>query len=387
MSNDDGSLWITFNGEIFNYLELREELIRRGHRFRNAVRHRSDAAPVSKSAEPRAVDALNGQWAFAIWDSRSAHAVPVARSSRRAPALLHAVVGRRLLFASEIKALFADPRVSRGDRSRTASTTSSRSGRRCRRGRSSRDIRELPPGHSLTWRDGSRYGRAATGSRRSTPSIATRLSDDDAASATATRRWPDATKLRLRADVPVGAYLSGGLDSSLVDRARRARATAALARAHVLDRVRRRRVRRERRTSGRSSALAHRSSRDALQRRRHRARVSRRRLACRDAAAAHRAGAAVPAGAVGPRARLQGGAHRRRRRRGLRRLRHLQGSEAAPLLVEAAVIAATRALVKRLYPYLPNAAAAAVGVSPGVLRRRPDDLAHPVLFAPAALAR
>src|SRR5450631_4494629 len=67
MSNDDGSLWITFNGEIFNYLELREMLVRRGHRFRT----QSDTEVLLRLFEEEGeacVDRLNGQWAFAIWD-------------------------------------------------------------------------------------------------------------------------------------------------------------------------------------------------------------------------------------------------------------------------------------------------------------------------------
>src|SRR5262249_35713328 len=70
MTNDDGSLWITFNGEIFNYVELREELIAKGHRFRT----QSDTEVILRLYEEEgeaAVEKLNGQWAFGIWNRRS----------------------------------------------------------------------------------------------------------------------------------------------------------------------------------------------------------------------------------------------------------------------------------------------------------------------------
>src|SRR6266404_1676918 len=70
MTNDDRSIWISFNGEIFNYLELREELQQKGHRFTT----RSDTEVLLRLYEeegPACVERLNGQWAFAIWDRRS----------------------------------------------------------------------------------------------------------------------------------------------------------------------------------------------------------------------------------------------------------------------------------------------------------------------------
>jgi asparagine synthase (glutamine-hydrolysing) len=211
MSNDDGSLWITFNGEIFNYRELRDDLIRRGHRFRT----QSDTEVLLRLFEdrgPRAVEALNGQWAFAIWDSRSRTAF-LSRDRLGVRPLFYTVARRRLLFASEIKALFVDPRVSReidpdglDDVFTFWSSLPPRT--------VFRNIRELPPGHSLTWKDGSH-----SVVRHWEPSFdrvdRDELSDDDAA-AGLHETLARATKIRLRADVPVGAYVSGGLDSSLV---------------------------------------------------------------------------------------------------------------------------------------------------------------------------
>jgi asparagine synthase (glutamine-hydrolysing) len=111
MSNADGSLWITFNGEIFNYVELREELVKKGHRFRTE----SDTEVLLHLYEEdgtAAVERLNGQWAFAIWNRRS-QTLFLSRDPLGVRPLFYTTAGRRLLFASEIKALFVDPEVSR----------------------------------------------------------------------------------------------------------------------------------------------------------------------------------------------------------------------------------------------------------------------------------
>ncbi len=111
MSNEDGSLWITFNGEIFNYLELREELVARGHQFGSL----SDTEVILHLYEElgaEAVHRLNGQWAFAIWDSRE-RTLFLSRDRLGVRPLFYTECGDQLLFASEIKALFAHPEVSR----------------------------------------------------------------------------------------------------------------------------------------------------------------------------------------------------------------------------------------------------------------------------------
>ena len=88
ISNEDESLWIVFNGEVFNHPELRLELESRGHRFSTT----SDTEVVLHAYEEYGPDCLsrfNGQFAIAIWDSRRAHPVPGPRPARRPPALLH----------------------------------------------------------------------------------------------------------------------------------------------------------------------------------------------------------------------------------------------------------------------------------------------------------
>ena len=211
--NDDGTVSIVFNGEIFNYVELREELIRKGRRFRT----RSDTEVILRLYEEKGEDCvhdLNGQWAFAIWDS-AREKLFLSRDRLGICPLFYTQAGGAFLFASEIKAIFADPRVSRridvkgldelftfwvNVPPRTIFE----------------NIRELPPGHSLVLRGGevaiAPYWRL---NYESAQAYSERLSEDDCA-ARLLELLVDATRIRLRADVPVGAYLSGGLDSSVI---------------------------------------------------------------------------------------------------------------------------------------------------------------------------
>jgi len=209
MTNEDGSLWITFNGEIFNYLELREDLLSRGHHFASL----SDTEVILHLYEEFGADAvrkLNGQWALAIWNSR-ARTLFLSRDRLGVRPLFYTQCGNEFLFASEIKALFAHPGVSREidplglDNVFTFWTTLAP--RTIFRG-----VKELPPAHSLTWRDGDiciqRHWQPTFDPQ---PNV-----DADTARERVLDLLTNATRLRLRSDVPVGAYLSGGLDSSLV---------------------------------------------------------------------------------------------------------------------------------------------------------------------------
>jgi asparagine synthase (glutamine-hydrolysing) len=211
MSNEDGSLWITFNGEIFNYLELREELVARGHHFGSL----SDTEVILHLYEElgaEAVHRLNGQWAFAIWDSRQ-RTLFLSRDRLGVRPLFYTECGDQLLFASEIKALFAHPEVAREidplgiDNVFTFWTTLAP--RTIFKG-----ICELPPGHSLTWRDG-----RMTVARHWQPTFAPRASTQTSDAQDRDQLLDlltSATRLRLRSDVPVGAYVSGGLDSAII---------------------------------------------------------------------------------------------------------------------------------------------------------------------------
>ena len=140
MTSGDGALTIVFNGEVFNYLELREELRAAGHAFRTGT----DTEVVLAAYAAWGRDCLlrfNGMWAFAILDRRRGE-VFLARDRLGVKPLYYALAGDRFLFASECKALLADPAVGRpraSPRSRRSSPGASSTTRRspCSRGCSS----------------------------------------------------------------------------------------------------------------------------------------------------------------------------------------------------------------------------------------------------------
>lgn len=225
MSTADRRLWITFNGEIFNYIELREDLVKKGYCFTtlsdtevilNAYREYGEAC----------VNHFNGQWAFAIWDA-SEQKLFVSRDRSGIRPLFYTQTAHTFMFASEIKALFACPQVSREidpvamDQiftlwvpipPRTAF----------------KNILELPPGHSLTVRDGNiRVTQYWSISYMTDGEV--HSENESALIEELQHLLCDATRIRLRSDVPVGAYLSGGIDSAL---------TTALASKFAKDRLR-----------------------------------------------------------------------------------------------------------------------------------------------------
>ena len=220
IANETGDIWIVYNGEIFNYPELRRDLETRGHRF---ATHTDTEVIVHLYEEfgPACLTQLNGQFAFAVWDVRK-RTLFAARDRLGVRPLFYTITGGALIFGSEIKAIFADPRVRRALNPRgigqVFSYWNSLSPTTCFEG-----IQELPPGHFIVAGDGAvrttRYwsldfGRATISggsatrrtARRTTASLADELAE----------LLTDATRIRLRADVPVGAYLSGGLDSSVI---------------------------------------------------------------------------------------------------------------------------------------------------------------------------
>ena len=264
MANADGTLHVTFNGEIFNYVELREDLIRRGRRFRTD----SDTEVILHLYEEMGTDcvkAMNGDFAFAIWDERRRRLM-LARDRMGVRPLFYAQRDGALFFASEAKALLQVPGISAEldpvalDQIFTLwFPLSPRT--------PFKNVRELPPAHVLV---------ADSGGMRVKPYW--RLSYPDADDAGAWDRRAaedieaelrallfDATRIRLRADVPVGAYLSGGLDSSVVAAPFRGRAAA-----HLLGDVRGCGVRRKRPPADDGAGARHRAHRAPLRESGHR---------------------------------------------------------------------------------------------------------------------
>ena len=205
-------MWVTFNGEIFNYVELAEELRLRGHTFRTA----SDTEVIVHAWEEwgeECFSRFNGQWALALWDRRAERLV-LSRDRLGVRPLFFARRPAGLLFASEVKAIFADPSVERAfdpaGLDQTFTYWSPVAPRTVFHG-----IEQLEPGHYAVLDSGG--FRKAAYWRATFPPRGREPMQDARENAEALReRIIEAARLRfLRSDVPVGAYLSGGLDSSI----------------------------------------------------------------------------------------------------------------------------------------------------------------------------
>lgn len=212
MTGEDGTVWVSFNGEIFNHVELRALLRDRGHTFAT----RSDTEVVVHAWEewgPGCFERFNGQWALAVRDRRTDTLV-LSRDRFGVRPLYYARTPHRLVFGSEVKALFVDPAVPREldpvGLDQTLTFWSAVAPRTVFAG-----VRQVPPGSYLVV-----DGRGESLHTYWTPRFPERGAEplrDLAANAVALReRLVEATRLRFeRADVPVGAYLSGGIDSSV----------------------------------------------------------------------------------------------------------------------------------------------------------------------------
>lgn len=210
MTNEDETLWLVFNGEIYNYRELREDLLRAGHIFRS----QTDSEVILHAYEEwgqTCVERLNGMWAFAIYD-RKEDLLFCSRDRFGIKPFYYTVADDTFLFASEIKALLAHPEVGKepndarlmdylawGVLDHTPETMFA-------------GVVQLPPAHSMVVRTGV--------PEEPTPYWDLRISDaltgtdDPEAAARLRALLLDAVRLRLRSDVPVGTCLSGGIDSS-----------------------------------------------------------------------------------------------------------------------------------------------------------------------------
>jgi asparagine synthase (glutamine-hydrolysing) len=210
MSIENGALSITFNGEIFNYIELREQLEKKGHRFLT----RSDTEVILRLYLEKGEDCVqyfNGQWAFAIWDTRQ-RKLFLSRDRYGVRPLFYTISGDNFIFASEIKAILACPGVQREldlqglDQIFTFWVTVAP--RTAFKG-----IWQLQPGHSLVLKDGQlsvhQYWKPEYVSREELTLDSPRQKTEELLAL-----MEDAARIRLRSDVPVGAYLSGGIDSS-----------------------------------------------------------------------------------------------------------------------------------------------------------------------------
>jgi len=209
MANEDGTIWIVFNGEIYNFQDLRPGLLERGHRFRS----RTDTEVILHLYEEQGVGclaSLRGMFAFAIWDGRNRQLF-LARDRLGKKPLCYQWDDEAFRFASEAKAILQDAAVSvRPDPEGISlyltygyvpSPVSAFQG-----------LCKLPPAHYLICRDGGvevvRYWRLRRDRKQNRPEA--EWCEEIRA------RLEEAVRLRLISDVPLGAFLSGGIDSSAV---------------------------------------------------------------------------------------------------------------------------------------------------------------------------
>jgi asparagine synthase (glutamine-hydrolysing) len=213
MPNDDGSVWIVFNGEIYNFLELRRELEQKGVRFRS----NSDTEVLLKLYEahgPECVRRLHGMFAFAIWDTRRRRLF-VARDRLGVKPLYYRLDADGMVFASELKALLQDPEV---ERVVDPAVINDYLTYQYVPGQLSvfKGVQKLAPAHYMVCQDGKvethRYWKLDY-----IPKLEVRTSGQLRDLEEELRlRLQEAVRCRLVSDVPLGAFLSGGIDSSAV---------------------------------------------------------------------------------------------------------------------------------------------------------------------------
>jgi asparagine synthase (glutamine-hydrolysing) len=207
--NHDQTAWIVFNGEIYNYRELREQLEKLGHKFYTD----SDTEAIVHAYDQYGTDCpkyLRGMFAFAIWDERT-KSLFLARDRVGKKPLLYAELNGELVFGSEFNALLCHPGISRDVDFEAihhylsficvpAPLTAYRA------------IRKLEPGHSLSWRNGEikieRYWQLDFSKKL-------KIGEEEAGERVVDL-LREAVRIRLMSEVPLGAFLSGGIDSSAI---------------------------------------------------------------------------------------------------------------------------------------------------------------------------
>ncbi len=209
--NEDHSICVVFNGEIFNYPDLRRELINAGHRFYTET-DTEVLVHLYEDMGPGMFQKLNGQFAFAIWDSTKQKLLLGRDRVGIRPLFYHETHGR-IIFGSEIKAIFKDESIPRKMDIHTLSDIFS-----CWSPLGSEtifeDVHQVPPGHYAIFSvDGftvAPFWQLSFGVPCDSYKSCEQWMEDMGA------LLEDSTRIRLRADVPVGAYLSGGIDSTYV---------------------------------------------------------------------------------------------------------------------------------------------------------------------------
>lgn len=213
LSNEDGTIWITFNGEIYNFQSLRDDLEKLGHTFRT----RTDTEAIVHAYEQWGSDCvkrLRGMFAFAVWD-QPRRRLFLARDRAGKKPLVYAQVGNRFFFASELQGLLAAPEVPREVNLEVIDSYLSW-GYVPAPETAFQGVFKLPAAHSLTvdlTHSGTSLHLERYWSLQYEPKL--NISEEEAAEALR-EKMIEAVRLRMISDVPLGAFLSGGIDSSIV---------------------------------------------------------------------------------------------------------------------------------------------------------------------------
>ncbi|MBI5960106.1 MAG: asparagine synthase (glutamine-hydrolyzing), partial [Chloroflexi bacterium] len=207
--NEDRSMAIVFNGEIYNYVELRADLEKRGHQFRTQTDTETLIHLYEEYGETM-FSHLRGMYGFAIWDSRACRLVLAVDHVGIKPLYLAESNGL-LRFASEVKALYADPSLPRRLNLAVLDTYLS-FGYMIGEETLYEGVRRLPPGHALIVENG--QSRLVRHEMRRYPSAAERPHDEHAIIEQVRAQLAESVRLHLRSDVPLGLFLSGGIDSA-----------------------------------------------------------------------------------------------------------------------------------------------------------------------------
>jgi len=209
MSNEDGSIWIVLNGEIYNFIELKEALEKKGHKFKS----RTDTEVVLHLYEEKGeecVKDLRGMFSFAIWEQKNERLF-IARDRVGKKPLYYYHNNQALIFASEIKAILQDPEVLR-EVNRPSITDYLSYGYTPAPQTMFKNIMKLPPAHFMIYEKGNiriqKYWELDFSKK-------IKLSEEDYCRRTL-ELLEECVKIRLISDVPLGAFLSGGVDSSAV---------------------------------------------------------------------------------------------------------------------------------------------------------------------------
>jgi asparagine synthase (glutamine-hydrolysing) len=209
LTNEDGTLWLIANGEIYNYRELRGTLAARGHRFRTG----SDCETILHLYEEYGDDFvrhLNGMFAFALWDARRRRLL-IGRDPLGIKPLYLAETGGRLIFASEAKAILAAPGVQAALDPIALQSYLALSYVPAAQS-IFRGIRKLPPATLLI----AEHGRVLQHRYWQVPTEVDHAFSEDEWAARVRARLEESVRMQMVSDVPIGAFLSGGIDSSAV---------------------------------------------------------------------------------------------------------------------------------------------------------------------------